>query len=84
MHGAKINAQDNKGRTALHLAARNHSKDIARLLLDNHIDVNIRDKMGKTAFQVALNSDSRNIAALLIEYGAEVYTERCSSVCRIN
>ncbi|KAJ7585151.1 hypothetical protein C8J56DRAFT_1166307 [Mycena floridula] len=50
--GAHINAEDQDGRTALHLAARRGSVMTVRFLLDNGAAPSKRDSHGKTASQL--------------------------------
>jgi hypothetical protein len=47
--GARINAQDDRGRTALMTAARYRNPEIAQLLLDEGAHVRIRDDSGQNA-----------------------------------
>ena len=46
--GARVNARDNSGRTALHNAALSASIDRMELLLEHGADINARDSFGKT------------------------------------
>jgi len=50
------NAQDNKGRTALHYAAENCDEAIARLLVEKGASKRQRDNNGKKACEVAVNN----------------------------
>ena len=52
-HGANINAQDDKGRTPLHLATYGGYKDAAEQLMALGADTTIRNKRGKNALEVA-------------------------------
>ena len=52
-HGASINAQDDKGRTPLHLATYGGYKDAAEQLMALGADTTIRNKRGKNALEVA-------------------------------
>jgi ankyrin repeat protein len=47
--GARINPQDNRGATALMIAAKYRRLEIGQLLLDAGADGRIRDDNGKTA-----------------------------------
>ena len=53
VHGANINAQDDKGRTPLHLATYGGYKDAAEQLMSLGADTTIRNKRGKNALEVA-------------------------------
>ena len=52
-HGADINAQDRKGRTALHIATYDSKRALAEGLLALGPDTTVQNKSGKTAFEVA-------------------------------
>ena len=52
--GANINAQNNMGRTTLHMTAQsNPLKDIAYYLIDMGADIKVKDSQGNTALHVA-------------------------------
>uniref|UniRef100_A0A914PFF1 ANK_REP_REGION domain-containing protein n=1 Tax=Panagrolaimus davidi TaxID=227884 RepID=A0A914PFF1_9BILA len=55
--GCPIDAQDDSGATALHLAVRNGRTEVATYLL-GHIDVNIQDDDGRTALFDAVSTKS--------------------------
>jgi hypothetical protein len=64
--GAKVNARDKQGRTALHYAAARHrhrDNHIVRLLIAAGADVNAKDHAGVTPLMLA--QGSRNIRALV-------------------
>lgn len=50
---ANVNAQDNKGRTPLHLATYGGSAAVAEQLMALGADTTVKNKRGKTAFEVA-------------------------------
>ena len=52
-NGANINAQDDKGRTPLHLATYGGYKEAAEQLMALGADTTIRNKRGKNALDVA-------------------------------
>ena len=52
--GARINARDNKGQTAMHYAVKNNNVQMARLLLKRGATLNARDKSGKTPLDYAM------------------------------
>lgn len=56
--GARINAKDSRGWTALVCAAQNGDTDLVKLLLDKGADVNVRSKAGKTIIQLVRATDS--------------------------
>ncbi len=68
--GADINAEDNKGRTALHNAARDNFKDIVEVLLAKGANVNALDSRGESAAEYALGNGHTEIVELLIAKGA--------------
>ena len=51
--GAAIDLADNRGRTALMIAAERGHAEIVKLLLSAGVDESLRDKDGKTAFDLA-------------------------------
>lgn len=67
--GAKVNALDIYGCTALHFAP---SGEIARLLLDAGAYVDVGDLCGQTALFQAAYDGNVEVVSVLIEYGAEV------------
>ena len=72
-HGANCNARDNRGNTALHLAASEGHLDVARMLLERGADVNSQNNEGLTPLQRAsqgLQEGYRDIMRLLLDHGA--------------
>ena len=63
--GAKINAQDKEGKTALMHAVENGNLTNIRFLLDNGADVNIKDKEHETALTLAMSNGRDPVAAIL-------------------
>ncbi|XP_067930044.1 putative ankyrin repeat protein RF_0381 [Watersipora subatra] len=69
-HGININAQDAKGRTALHHAVSSECLDLIKVLLKNKASVEIKDNAGQTVQEVAkLTSNSKLVR--LIERAAD-------------
>ena len=82
--GARIDARDGDGRTALMYAATGpdlvylpttnvpaHSNlRIVRLLLDQGADINTRDRQGLTALMLAVEEQTPDVTALLLARGA--------------
>ena len=56
---AKLNEQDDSGRTALMIAVENNYLNIVKLLIEKKADINIKDNYDKTALDNA--SDRGNI-----------------------
>jgi ankyrin repeat protein len=53
-YGASVDAQDSRGATALHMAAKNNSVPCVDVLLEFNADTNLKDANGRTARQVAV------------------------------
>jgi serine/threonine-protein phosphatase 6 regulatory ankyrin repeat subunit B len=72
-NGADVNAEKNKGTTALMHAASDNNPEIAALLLKSGANVNTEDDQGMTAlmFAAAFNNNPEAVA-LLLENGANV------------
>jgi ankyrin repeat protein len=70
--GAKVNAKDRAGDTALNLAAWKNSVDVAKLLIAAKADVNAKDPVGRTPLHQAALMNSVGVAKLLIEAKADV------------
>ncbi len=67
-----LNLRDNKGRTALALAAYKKHCDIVVMLINAGADVDVQDENGWTALMYASFYTSREICELLIRAGANV------------
>jgi len=67
--GVKVDAKNQRGETALHLATRRNLLDCSRALLNAGCDVNITDNDAKTPLHVVT---SLEMVKLLLEYGANV------------
>lgn len=80
-HGANVDHQDHKGKTALHRAAKAGFIETMKILLKNKASVYLRDKDQETALFDASRSTIKNLdnqlAAidLLIDFGAEIEIE---------
>jgi len=60
-NGANLNAVDDRGRTALMIAAERDHPLIVKFLLENRADNSLRDKAGKSAFNLATKSDVQQL-----------------------
>lgn len=69
-HGADVNAQDDKGRSALLAVAERGNAVVARVLLDKGADVTLKNKEGKTAWRLAAQRGDWTMMALLEKAGA--------------
>ena len=64
-NGANVNAQNQDGRTPLHVASFDGVLEVVRLLLEHGADVEVKDKYGETALQDATYSRHDEIIKLL-------------------
>jgi len=71
--GANINAKNDKGQTALHVAVDSADGDIVELLLSKGADINAKDdESGFTALHHAAKSGNKDTAEMLIAKGADI------------
>jgi ankyrin repeat domain-containing protein 50 len=78
--GADVNAKDENGETALHLATINRYEEVVRLLLEKGADVNAKDKDGWTALDWASAWGHESVAQLLLGKGADVDADAKNSM----
>ena len=69
--GALPNLQNDKGETALMLAAGIGNKSMVEMLLAAGADVQLRDSCGETALAHAIKTEHPEVADLLRSYGAK-------------
>ena len=60
-----VNVKDNRGRTALHIAAETGCTESAALLIQHNADVDLKDQNGRTALHVASVSTRVKIVDML-------------------
>jgi hypothetical protein len=58
-HGARVDAVDDTGQTALHYAAASAGEDVVRLLAARGADLFAKDKQGRTPLDVTLGGGGR-------------------------
>ncbi|EAX90307.1 ankyrin repeat protein, putative [Trichomonas vaginalis G3] len=71
-HGAKVNAENNYGETALHFAAKYNCKETAEVLLSHGANVNAKDIAKETALHFAARYNCKETAEVLLSHGANV------------
>jgi truncated hemoglobin YjbI len=70
--GAQVDARSRAQKcTALHMAARRGTAEVAEALLDCGADIHARDKAGDTPLQRAKNCRKSGVAALLVSRGVD-------------
>ncbi|QOY87674.1 ankyrin repeat domain-containing protein [Paludibaculum fermentans] len=73
--GSKVDANGGAKRcTALHMAARRGSVEIAEALLDCGAAIEARDSLGETPLRRAVNCDKIRVAALLLNRSADPHS----------
>jgi len=73
--GANVNADDGVKRcTALHMAARRGSVEVAGALLDCGAAIDCRDSLGDTPLRRSVNCNKIQVAQLLLARGADVHS----------
>jgi ankyrin repeat protein len=70
--GAKVDAKDTRGSTALHCASEAGHATIVRQLLDKGADANVVDRDNETPLTLAIPGDYGSIVHLLLDKGADV------------
>jgi ankyrin repeat protein len=68
--GADIDAQNEEGNTALHIACIWHRKEIVKLLLEKGADIEIKNYNGHTALSTACFLRYKEIITLLEKHAA--------------
>ena len=71
--GANINAKNDRGSSALMLAAMNNRIKMAKFLLDIGADINTRDARDYTPLMYAAGFGSTQLVKLLLDRGADVH-----------
>ena len=66
-------AVNQRGLSALHLAAKSGHTEVVLLLLDGGVEVDLRDAEGRTALHCAAQSPHVAVCALLLARGASVH-----------
>jgi ankyrin repeat protein len=69
---ADINAKDDQGWTALHMAVRRGALVYVQYLVEQGVDIKAKDKEGRTALHLAAGSGFLNTVQYLVEQGADI------------
>lgn len=75
--GIDVNAKEERGRTALHIACDNGEDISASKLIDVGADINATDKYGFTPLMIAVLDKCPKTVKLLIDRGADQSIVRC-------
>ena len=73
--GSNLNEINDKGKTALHLAAEHKKLKVVRLLVESNASLNLRDKAGHTALETAACFGLFEMTKLLVENGADIISK---------
>jgi hypothetical protein len=68
----KVNNVDEKGESALHVAARHGRRSIAKLLISKGADLSLKDKRGITPLHAAAAFGHSELVLILLENGADI------------
>lgn len=74
-NNAEMDAKNNRGFTALMMAASWGKEEIAELLIEKNADLEARDNEGNTAFMIAVFYGWETVVKLLAEKSADVNAE---------
>ena len=82
--GADLEAQDNLGVTALHLAAKNNHIQIVQYLVDRGAKPDVKSKFGNDAIDYAKMNHHLKVAQLMQEKGPKTHAlVNSGSLCRL-
>ena len=81
---ADVRAVNNRGKSALHLAAENNRLELVRLLLDHDADPHAQSDGGWAPLHNAADKGHVDIAALLLEKGANVNSATSSGMTALH
>ncbi|XP_073975399.1 transient receptor potential cation channel A1 isoform X5 [Rhodnius prolixus] len=67
----RLNVQDSRGRTAIHLAASRNRLNILQFISNHGGDLNLKDKQGNTPLHLAVEQDAHDAIDFLLQNGAD-------------
>ncbi|PNF15106.1 hypothetical protein B7P43_G16000 [Cryptotermes secundus] len=67
-----MDATDEWGNTALHVAARCGNSEVVDILLRNGADINLMDGYGETALHIAARDGNQDTVVMLMKHGADL------------
>lgn len=69
------NQRNSNGETALHIAAKQNSSEMAALIITVQDDIDAVDLSGRTPLVTAMEAEAYNVAELLVKNGAYVFSK---------
>ncbi|KAK9884841.1 hypothetical protein WA026_009067 [Henosepilachna vigintioctopunctata] len=70
--GGDVNVQDDRGTTALHIAAKNGDLEMLEMLLEFGADTTVEGKYGDTALNVSCTCENPKITSMLLKHGSNI------------
>ena len=83
-NGADIQASNNRGKTALHLATENHRVSLVKFLLESGADPQAQSDGGWTALHNAADKGYKDVVMLLLQGGADVNATTSSGMTALH
>uniref|UniRef100_L2GDQ2 Nacht and ankyrin domain protein n=1 Tax=Colletotrichum fructicola (strain Nara gc5) TaxID=1213859 RepID=L2GDQ2_COLFN len=78
--GANLNITDDRGHTALHVAAQKGCVKLVETIVDMGADISCTDLQGSTPLSLACKNQNHDVAAFLFDRGARIEEDESSNV----